>query len=54
MKPASWWKLKYLHWLDRRNCFHHNHKTGESWIETEIIDWRKLYTCRDCGRRWVI
>lgn len=39
---------------DRRNCFHHNLKTRESWIRQSIIDYRKFYVCTHCERGWVI
>jgi hypothetical protein len=57
MKPPPFWRLWYLRRLDRRNCFHHHYRVmggGESWIKAEIIDSRKLYTCRNCRRRWII
>lgn len=39
---------------ERRACFHHDNGTGESWIgRGSIIDWRKLYTCSNCGKVWV-
>lgn len=37
-----------------RTCFHHDHRRGESWIRSQIIDWRKLYDCGHCGKTWVI
>lgn len=42
-------------WRERRRCFHHDHRTGQSWIgRGSIIDYRKLYTCDSCGKVWVI
>lgn len=47
----SWWRA----WRKRRQCFHHDHTTGESWVgRGSIIDYRKLYLCDRCGRIWVI
>lgn len=36
-----------------KNCFHHDYRSGESWIKSQIIDYRKLYWCTKCQRRWV-
>ncbi len=42
-------------WLKRRRCFHHDINTGESWIgRGQIIDWRKLYRCKNCERTWIL
>lgn len=46
----DWW----LQRRERRNCFHHDINTGQSWIKNEIIDYRKLYWCTKCTARWVI
>jgi hypothetical protein len=42
-------------WRARRECFHHNCATGESFITGRLVDLgrRKLFTCRECGRRWI-
>jgi hypothetical protein len=42
-------------WRKRRACFHHNHRTGESWIKSMLIDMgsRKLFWCDECGRTWM-
>lgn len=42
-------------WRKSRDCFHHDHSTGESWIVGTLIDLgrRKLWSCTKCGRRWV-
>lgn len=40
-------------WRKRRACFHHDWRSGESWIKSQIIDQgRKLFWCHRCGRRW--
>ncbi len=38
----------------QRYCFHHDHRTGESWIRGRIIDHRKLWDCTKCAKTWVI
>lgn len=41
-------------WRKRRRCFHHDNHTGESWVgRGSIIDYRKLYACKNCGRTWI-
>lgn len=42
-------------WLARRRCFHHDVRTGKSWIgRGTIIDGgRKLYRCNHCERTWI-
>lgn len=38
----------------RRNCFHHDHRTGTSWIKSQLIDYgRKLFWCTTCERTWI-
>jgi hypothetical protein len=45
----------YRAWRKRRQCFHHDPRTERSWIRPgQIIDYRKLYRCRQCGRTWII
>jgi hypothetical protein len=42
-------------WRQRRNCFHHDNITGDSWIgRGVIIDWRKLYRCSHCRKVWIM
>lgn len=42
-------------WRERRNCFHHNNHTNESYVgRGTIIDWRKRYSCYSCGKVWII
>jgi hypothetical protein len=42
-------------WRDRRRCFHHDHRTGTSWVGPgTIMDYRKLYECKRCGKIWII
>jgi hypothetical protein len=50
--------LWYQRWRRRRYCFHHDHRTGESWILPGIIiDYRKLYRCSTrlggCDKVWI-
>ena len=42
-------------WRQRRNCWHHDHTTGQSWITGHIIDAgrAKLWRCSNCDRTWV-
>lgn len=42
-------------WLERRDCFHHDHRSGVSWIDSELIDLgrRKRFWCVKCGRVWL-
>lgn len=41
-------------WRRRRECFHHDRLTGQSWIESELIEMgaRKMFWCTECGRTW--
>lgn len=42
-------------WRERRRCFHHNHRTGESWIGNgSVMDYLKYYECSRCGKGWLI
>lgn len=38
----------------RRNCFHHDHVTGKTWIESRLINMgtQKMFWCIECGRTW--
>lgn len=42
-------------WHKRRDCFHHNHRAGQSWVTGTLIDLgaRKLWRCGHCGRTWI-
>jgi hypothetical protein len=48
------------HWLKarqaRKNCFHHDHRTGESWIASRLIDVgaRKMFWCIKCNQTWIV
>lgn len=48
--PPRWW----ARWRDRRACFHHDHRTGTSWIGERLIEMgsRKMFWCRKCQRTW--
>lgn len=41
---------------ERARCFHHDHRTGVTWIQWELIDAgrAKLYECIRCGKVWII
>lgn len=47
----GWWRR----WRARRDCFHHDHRTGTSWIQTiGIIDGgRKAYRCTGCDKVFI-
>lgn len=46
----------YRRWRAARQCFHHDHHAGKSWIEQAIIDCgrRKMYWCSKCGHSWIL
>jgi hypothetical protein len=52
----GWYRRWYRRWRVRRSCFHHEPRTGESFIDSMLIEMgsRKLYWCRHCGKHWVI
>jgi hypothetical protein len=39
----------------RRRCFHHDHRSGESWIKEQLVDVgrRKMWWCDRCGKTWL-
>lgn len=38
----------------RRDCFHHDHLTGETWLAVEHVSGgRRLWFCTRCGRTWL-
>jgi hypothetical protein len=43
-------------WRQRRACFHHDHRTGESWIKSHLVDLgrRKLFRCTSCAKVWIV
>lgn len=40
----------------RKACFHHDRRTGTTWITSQLIDtgMRKLLWCTRCGKDWII
>lgn len=50
----TWLMTLYLNWRDRRECFHHDRLTGESWIRGQLVDLgrAKHFLCTHCGRYW--
>lgn len=46
-----WWHYVRPH----RECWHHEHYTNESWIESQLIDvgMRKRFECRKCHKVWI-
>jgi hypothetical protein len=58
-RVAEWWYAR----KNRKVCFHHdpggnpaNSRPAESFIHQELIDMgrRKLYSCNECGKVWII
>lgn len=47
----GWFKA----WRRKADCFHHNHRTGESWIANRLIDLgrRKMFWCIKCNKTWI-
>lgn len=47
-----------MSWLARRrkrkNCFHHDHSTGVSWIKSQLIEtgMGKMFWCARCQQTW--
>lgn len=41
-------------WRKRRACFHHDWRTGESWIKDQLVNTgtAKHFWCTHCGRYW--
>lgn len=48
--PVRW----LTRWRIRRQCFHHDHTAGESWISSQLIDggMRKHFWCTRCDHSW--
>lgn len=47
----------YRRWRRRRDCFHHDNRTGNSWIGRGVLidlGRRKLYRCDHCDKVWII
>lgn len=46
----------FTQWRASRNCFHHDHRTGESWIVSTLTHagMGKTFWCRKCGRAWTV
>lgn len=63
---AAWWLWWRTFWLtfwyspaDRwvmATCFHHDRKTGESYITDTLIDLGrdKVFKCRECSESWTL
>ncbi len=41
-------------WRKRRACFHHDRRTGASWIAFQLVHFgsAKHFWCTRCGRYW--
>lgn len=50
----TWLKTWLKAWRERRRCFHHDWRTGTSWIEDQIVDAgrAKHFWCTRCRRYW--
>lgn len=44
----------WRNWRARKDCFHHDHRTGESWIKSQIIDPGKMFWCNQCQQTWFV
>lgn len=51
-----WLTGPWHRWRKRVNCFHHNPRTGESWINSHLINTGtgKMFWCRQCDQTWVV
>lgn len=40
----------------QRHCFHHDHRTGESWIKSALVDLgrNKHFWCTKCEKGWFV
>jgi len=49
---TNWWRRRRA----QRSCFHHDWRTGRSWIADELIDMgmRKMFTCWHCDKVWFV
>lgn len=55
MKMASALVVRMWKWWQvRKQCFHHDRLSGESWINSALIDMgmRKMFWYDKCGRTW--
>jgi hypothetical protein len=43
-------------WRKRRECFHHDHSTGTTWITGQLINsgTGKMFTCANCQNTWFV
>lgn len=50
LNPAWWWRRRRR----QRGCFHHNPRTGETFIDSALIDtgMRKMWWCKACDQCW--
>lgn len=46
----TWWRSR----RKRRNCFHHDRGTGQSWVTDQLINTGagKMFWCQQCGMTW--
>lgn len=50
------WKIYWRTRAKRKDCFHHDRLTGESWIKDQLIDMGmgKMFWCDKCERTWFV
>lgn len=42
-----------LRWTAKSKCFHHDRRSGDSWINEMMIDFgRKMFWCKKCRKTW--
>jgi hypothetical protein len=41
-------------WRKRHKCMHHDRITGQTWVESRIIDPGKTFWCTHCRQRWFV
>lgn len=52
----GWWRLRRQRKQKRKNCFHHDHRDGSSWIKSRLINngAGKMFWCGLCGQTWFV
>lgn len=50
------WQIYWRTRAKRKDCFHHDRLTGESWISDQLIDMgkAKMFWCEKCERTWFV
>lgn len=49
---GRWWRRR----RKRAWCFHHDDRTGTSWIDSRLIEMgkSKMFWCRECDQTWFV